>query len=67
MIVINDKGGGVRMMRKYKGYEIFRDDLGRWCVYNPMSKYSRDSDHRVFFSLEQAKEYVDLQIYINSI
>jgi hypothetical protein len=55
------------MIRRYKGYEIWKDDLGRWCVYNPMSKYSRDSDYRAFGSLEQAKEYVDLQIYINNI
>jgi len=54
-------------MRKYKGYEIWQDDLGRWCVHNPSSKYSRDSDHRTFGTLQQAKNYINLQIYINNL
>ena len=31
----------------YKGFEIFEDDLGRTCIYNTESKFSRDSDHIV--------------------
>jgi len=52
------------MIRKYKGYEIWQDDLGRWCVHNPSSRYSRDSDHRTFGTLRQARDYINLQIYI---
>ena len=55
------------MTRRYKGYEIWKDDLGRWCVYNPNSRYDRSSDHKVFYTLEQVKEYVDLQIYMKNL
>ena len=31
-----------------KGYETWKDDLGRWCVHCEDSSYSRGSDHRVY-------------------
>ena len=39
------------------GFEVWEDDLGRWCVYNEDSPYSRESDHQVFGNLWDAIEY----------
>jgi len=50
------------MTREYKGFEIYQDDLGRWCVYNPKSSYSRDCDSLVFGSLQQAKKAIDFYL-----
>jgi predicted DNA-binding transcriptional regulator AlpA len=46
--------------RTYKGIEIWRDDLGRFCVHNPESPYSRESDHRVYGALKEAKQAIDI-------
>ena len=46
----------------YKNFEIWQDDLGRWCVHNLESPYSRESDHKIFSSLEDAKRAVDVSI-----
>jgi hypothetical protein len=48
-------------MQTYKGYEIDRDNLGRVTVYNPNSPYSRDSDHRIFGTIKDAKQYINEQ------
>jgi hypothetical protein len=47
----------------YKGWEIFRDSLLRWCIYNQKSQYSRESDHIVVNgTLKDAKERVNAEI-----
>lgn len=43
----------------YKNFEIWQDNLGRWCVYNTESLYSRESDHKIFGSLKDAKRAID--------
>lgn len=43
----------------YKGFEIWRDNLGRWCVHNPESPYSRENDQKIFGSLDDAKRAID--------
>ena len=35
-------------------YDVWQDDLGRWCVHNKDSKYSKESDHRIYGSKEDA-------------
>ena len=40
-----------------KGYEIWLDDLGRWCVYCEKSPYTKESDHKVFNTKKEAKEF----------
>ena len=37
-----------------KGYEIWKDDLGRWCVYCEESPYSKESDHKVYRTKKEA-------------
>lgn len=45
---------------KYKDYEIYQDDLGRTCIYNTVSPYSKESDHIVVGgNIEDAKREID--------
>ena len=37
-----------------KNYEIWKDDLGRWCVHCKDSPYSKESDHKIYHSREEA-------------
>ena len=37
------------------GYEIWKDDLGRWCVRNEESPYSKESDHKTYGSRAEAE------------
>ena len=37
------------------GYKIWRDDLGRWCVHNENSPYSKESDHKIYGSRAEAE------------
>lgn len=47
----------------YKGFEIFEDDLGRICIYNTNSQYSKESDHIVINGdIKEAKREIDQRI-----
>jgi hypothetical protein len=54
-------------MIHYHGYEIFKDNLGRWCYYFTKSPYSRDSDHKIAHAstLEEVKKLVDDELFKN--
>ena len=39
-----------------KGCEIWKDDLGRWCVRNEESPYSKESDHKVYGAKVEAQQ-----------
>ena len=43
----------------YKGYKIYKNNLGRWCVHNSQSPYGKESDHKVFGTPQQCKEYIN--------
>jgi len=43
----------------YKGYKIYKNNLGRWCVHNSQSPYGKESDHKVFGTQQQCKEYIN--------
>ncbi|MFZ5596092.1 MAG: hypothetical protein ACOY31_03670 [Bacillota bacterium] len=49
----------MELKQTYKGIEIYKDNLGRWCTYNPESKYSVESDHRKYGTLKEAKEAIN--------
>ena len=50
----------------YKGFEIFEDDLGRICIYNTESKFSRDSDHIVVNgNTKDAKQEIDNRVTVS--
>jgi len=40
-----------------KGFDIWKDDLGRWCVHCKESPYSRESDHRTFRTKKEAEAF----------
>ena len=39
-----------------KNYEIWKDDLGRWCVHCKDSPYSKEADHKVYGTKKDAEE-----------
>ncbi len=39
-----------------KGYQIWKDDLGRWCVSSEESAYSKESDHKIYGAREEAEQ-----------
>lgn len=39
-----------------KGFEIWQDNLGRWCVHNEESPYGRESDRRIYGTKREAEE-----------
>jgi len=50
----------------HKGFEIFKDDLGRTCIYNTASQYSKDSDHIVVSgNTKDAKHEIDNRVLIS--
>lgn len=50
----------------YKNYEIFKDDLGRTCIYNTASQYSKDSDHIVVNgNTKDAKQEIDNRVALS--
>ena len=41
---------------KYGGGVIgWKDDLGRWCVHNQESKYSKESDYKIYGTKKEAE------------
>ena len=52
--------------RKYKGYIIDRDKLGRIYIYNTKSPYAEDSDRRygIGNTIREAKELINIILSI---
>jgi hypothetical protein len=40
---------------KNMGFDIWKDDLGRWCVHDQESKYSKETDHRIYGTKKEAE------------
>jgi hypothetical protein len=41
---------------KNMGFDIWKDDLGRWCVHTQESKYSKESDYKIYGTKKEAEK-----------